>query len=424
MTVLWRDLTPHELVGEDRSRLVIGPFGSSLKTSDYRDSGVPLVFVRDIRGGDFSAPRHCVSPEKAAELRSHIVLPGDVLITKMGAPPGDTAIYTGTKPAVITADCIRLRPTEEFDPKYVAYALRAPDAARQIEKITNGVAQRKVSLGRFRSGVTVRVPPIREQRRIVAFLDDHLSRVDAADAYLDAAERRLGAWCHTLVDDAIWSGDPRTSTVGDLLREPMRNGRSDRAATGEEPGTRTLTLTSVTRNRFDNEFTKMTITSPEVAAGLWLEPGDIFVQRSNTPELVGTAARYDGPSEWAIYPDLLIRLRPDESRIDGRYLVAALRSRSIHRSLRKRAKGLAGSMPKIDQRAIAQTVVPLPDSERQAVAIERIAEIDRLGASTSAAIAQQRKRLAALRLSLLAAAFSGGLSGAVAGAEVLKDAAV
>lgn len=164
----WPQLTMHQVAGENRSNLVIGPFGSNLKTSDYQDSGVPLVFVRDIRTREFQIPRAFVTPEKARELAAHEVMPGDVLVTKMGDPPGDTAVYKGNERAIITADCIRLRPRAGIVPEYLALTLRLPTVREQIESITRGVAQRKVSLNRFRSGVSVPVPPLDLQRRVLA----------------------------------------------------------------------------------------------------------------------------------------------------------------------------------------------------------------------------------------------------------------
>ncbi|MBA3810219.1 MAG: hypothetical protein H0X27_00970 [Caulobacteraceae bacterium] len=93
--------------------IVIGPFGSNLKVSNYTASGVPLVFVRHIRSHDFAGIRpQFISAVKARELAAHEAEPGDILITKMGDPPGDAAIYpSGFPNAVITADCIRWRPT-------------------------------------------------------------------------------------------------------------------------------------------------------------------------------------------------------------------------------------------------------------------------------------------------------------------------
>src|ERR1017187_9099260 len=42
--------------------------------------------------------------------------------------------------------------------------------------------------------------------------------------------------------------------------------------------------------------------------------GDIYLQRGNTKELVGTAALFDSDASDFIYPDLMIRVRADESR--------------------------------------------------------------------------------------------------------------
>lgn len=166
-----RDVTPDELGGSSKAAVVIGPFGSSLKTSDFADSGVPLIFVRDIRAGDFSKPRAFVSEEKARDLRAHIAIPGDIVVTKMGDPPGDVAVYDGPVPAVITADCIRLRPAHGYDTRYLLHAFKTPQVRQQVLGITSGAAQKKVSLERFRHRVAVPVPSLPEQRRIAAILD-------------------------------------------------------------------------------------------------------------------------------------------------------------------------------------------------------------------------------------------------------------
>ena len=192
----------------------------------------------------------------------------------------------------------------------------------------------------------------------------------------------------------------------------MRNGRSDRATTGSEAGTRTLTLTAVTKNAFTHQNTKLTITPPERAVGLWLEPGDVFIQRSNTPELVGTAARYDGLREWAIFPDLLIRLRAEESKIDGRFLTAALRSKEGHSQLRSKAKGLAGTMPKIDQAAIATAVIPVPDLNEQQRLLQRLERAELTLTTLRSELDRALRRSIGLRRSLLSTAFSGRLTGA------------
>ncbi len=182
----WCYASPDQITAFHKNALTIGPFGSSLLKSDYADAGVPLVFVRDIRGESFGGPdTRFVSDEKAKELVSHTVSSGDLLITKMGAPPGDTAIYPEGRPrAIITADCIKLTPHHDVVlAEYLRFAIRAPQIAQQFAGITLGVAQQKVSLGRFRC-IALPLPPLAEQRRIVA-------KVDALMALVDALETRL-----------------------------------------------------------------------------------------------------------------------------------------------------------------------------------------------------------------------------------------
>lgn len=179
-----------ELTGGVPSSVVIGPFGSSLKTSDYTASGVPLVFVRNVRSKSFRSELRFVSRAKAFALAAHTALPGDLLITKMGDPPGDVAVFTGQEPAIVTADVIRLRPSTNFDARYLAYAFNSPAVRRQIESITRGVAQKKVSLARFRSEISVPVYEPDVQMVILSHLDDVAHAVARLEGVTERARGR------------------------------------------------------------------------------------------------------------------------------------------------------------------------------------------------------------------------------------------
>jgi type I restriction enzyme, S subunit len=195
-------------------------------------------------------------------------------------------------------------------------------------------------------------------------------------------------------------------TVDALLREPLRNGRSARQdPTGD---VRTLTLSAVTERDFSPRNTKLTGAKRDAVRDLWLKPGDIFVERSNTPELVGTAALYSGPSDFAIFPDLLIRVRVSEE-IPPLFVEAVLRSDRVRTYFQRAAQGIAGSMPKISQDTLLKLTVPLPPLAEQ---VRIVAEIDRHlslaegAASTTSASCLRAKRL---RQSILKWAFEGRL---------------
>ena len=165
----WVWASVEEIASDERYSLSIGPFGSNLKVPDYRDAGVPLVFVRNIRSGNYGGGHtKYVTPEKALELSAHSIAAGDVLVTKMGEPPGDADVYPSDQPpAVITADCIKIRCWPGLmEPQFMKAVINSHVGKRQIEPMTQGVAQKKVSLGRFIS-FAVPVPPADEQALIV-----------------------------------------------------------------------------------------------------------------------------------------------------------------------------------------------------------------------------------------------------------------
>lgn len=171
---------------------------------------------------------------------------------------------------------------------------------------------------------------------------------------------------------------------------------------------RVVTLTAVTRAAFIDEHTKLIEPRHRSVDDLWMEPGDIFIQRSNTPELVGSAAMFRGDRGWAIFPDLLIRARMNE-RAEPAYVELALRSTSVRRFLQRSAQGIAGSMPKISQPIVERAQIPLPDRDRQAQIVQRCEVVSAAMDRQRSEIDRANARCRSLRRSILAAAFSGAL---------------
>jgi type I restriction enzyme S subunit len=188
----WTWASPQELSSGERYSFAIGPFGSNLKVSDYASSGVPLVFVRNIRSNTFSGVNTVyISQTKCRELAAHQVESGDILITKMGDPPGDACLYPEGSPlAIITADCIKLRLTPSLaERRFLVHAINSRVVKSQILNITKGVAQLKVSLARF-GKIACPIPPFTEQQRIVAEVERRLSMIEKLEAAVNANLQR------------------------------------------------------------------------------------------------------------------------------------------------------------------------------------------------------------------------------------------
>lgn len=355
--------------------------------------GQPLIRIRDVAVG--RTKTHYEGPFDAA----HVVSNGDLLI----GMDGDFLAATWTGPnALLNQRVCRIDvDAARYDKRFLGLVLQGYLDAVNAE--TSSVTVKHLS-SRTVAAIPLPLPPLNEQHRIVAVLEDHLSRLDAAHTYVVASNKRLDRMLQAARDILVRGPEKQLS---DLLASPLRNGHS---APADPSGmVRTLTLTAVTAGAFVDNNTKLTSPDRRKVRDLWLQGGDILVQRSNTPELVGTSALYQGPSDWAIFPDLLIRVRVDETRLRPAYAAMVLASSAARRRFRSRAKGLAGSMPKIDQETIATTPVAVPTLAEQDEALREFDSVRASIARQRHAIAVLSPRGAALRRSVLFAAFDGRL---------------
>nr|WP_246216928.1 hypothetical protein [Paraburkholderia panacisoli] len=230
----WVWASVEQIASDERYSLSIGPFGSNLKVPDYREAGVPLVFVRNIRSGNYGgAHTKYVTPEKAEELGAHSVAAGDVLVTKMGEPPGDADVYPDDQPpGIITADCIKIRCWDGLmNPHFLKSVINSHIGQRQIEPMTQGVAQKKVSLGRF-TGLAVPVPPIDEQSLIMSLVDAADNEAAAQRLAIELALKQSAAQRKNILK-AAFSGQLVPQDTNDesasLLLERIRAERAERA---------------------------------------------------------------------------------------------------------------------------------------------------------------------------------------------------
>lgn len=219
----WCWASPQELVSEEKYALSIGPFGSNLKKSDYQDSGMPLIFVRDIRTEfDEAKVTKYVTHEKGAELLAHQISGGDLVITKMGDPPGDISRYPIESPdAIITADCIKLRIHKEAgEPDFYKWAIRSSTVQKHIKSIAKGVAQQKVSLARFAT-TPIPVAPIGEQIELLRILETVENSMKFMEAAATNSAQTLDSLTQSLLAKAfrgeLVPQDPNDEPASQLL---------------------------------------------------------------------------------------------------------------------------------------------------------------------------------------------------------------
>jgi type I restriction enzyme, S subunit len=156
-----------QLAIDKRGAFVNGPFGSDLLTTELVSEGVPVIYIRDIRNGIYKrVSTVCITEEKAAQLEVTDVQSRDILIAKVGDPPGKAAIYPEGEPkAIVTQDVIRIKPNPSLvTSEYIVSLLNSPQGYELLKPIIIKGTRERFGLTQFKQ-ILVPVPPLTLQER-------------------------------------------------------------------------------------------------------------------------------------------------------------------------------------------------------------------------------------------------------------------
>ncbi len=337
---------------------------------------------------------------------------GDVVYNKLFAWKGAFAIADATVDGCTVSDkfptyrCI----ATVLDPDYLACYFQSPSLWRQAEGRSRGAAAiSKLTLNPPEFwNLTIPLPPLDEQRAIADRVSDIAGEIGRAEALADTLRGAVEALVPSDVQRALqrW---PVDGTLGDVLRSKPRNGWSPRCD-GAAGGAAVLSLSAITHFSYRAGEHKRTSEPVRPDAHYWLHAGDLLVSRSNTPELVGHAAIYDGDPSPCIYPDLMMRVDPDPSKVLPEFVHMVMRAPATRAFIRLHAKGSSPTMKKISQKVVMN--IPFPTSvplHEQAELVRRMHAVQALTDRGANLRAGQQAELQTLRMSVLNAAFRGNL---------------
>ena len=207
-----------------------GPFGSNLKTSHYTSDGPRVIRLQNIGDGQFLDARAHISWEHYRTLAKHKVEAGDLVIAALGKElPRSCLVPSTVGPAIVKADCIRVRPDKNAAlAAYLNIALNEDQARKRTANIVHGIGRPRLNLREIK-GLCLPLPPPAEQHRIVAEVERRLSVVQQAEATVEASLKRAGRLRQSILKQAF-SGklvpqDPNDEPASALL-ERIRAGRA------------------------------------------------------------------------------------------------------------------------------------------------------------------------------------------------------
>jgi type I restriction enzyme, S subunit len=183
-----------------------GPFGSSLTSAHYVDEGARVIRLGNIGINEFKdADRAYISLTYARELSAHQVIAGDVVIAGLGderMPLGRAVVIPEIGPAIVKADCFRVRPRKGLAPEFLAWELSAPQTRNQMALLARGATRARLNTSVV-GEVTIPLPPIDRQRQIIEQSRLQLAKIDALIDKSTAMIETLREYRSALITDAV-----------------------------------------------------------------------------------------------------------------------------------------------------------------------------------------------------------------------------
>ena len=297
--------------------------------------------------------------------------------------------------------------------KFLLHYFKTETGRQQLVNICPGSAGRNrvLSIKRIPE-VHIPLPPLAEQRRVVARIEELSAQIHEARALrqqaAEEAEALIPRVIALLLDDAGW----KISPLGEILLEKPRNelGPQQVVESGGRAMLRINAVSSSPTRYVDMSAAKQVQLDDKTSEQFIVQHDDIFIVRYNGDiNRVAKPAIYKGPNESrAVYPDKLIRLRPNPTKMIPDFLVFALSSRTVRAQIEELGKTTAGNIGISggDAQLFQVPVPPLP-IQRQIVA-----ELDALQAEVDALKRMQTEtaeELDALLPAILDRAFKGRL---------------
>ena len=143
-----------------------------------------------------------ITRAKFEVLRGGKIRPGDLLYCLRGATFGKTAFVEPFKEGAIASSLMIVRPEPILDRKFTYIYLTSPYGRSQLLRFDNGTAQPNLSSGSVKKYL-IAVPPLAEQHRIVAKVDELMALCNQLEASLTSADDTRSKLLDALLAEAL-----------------------------------------------------------------------------------------------------------------------------------------------------------------------------------------------------------------------------
>jgi type I restriction enzyme S subunit len=370
-----------------------------IEPTEHPKTSFNYIGLESIEGhtGNLLPYRHALG-EKIKSTKN-VFHPGEILYGKLR--PYLNKVHLASTDGICSTDIYVLRPRLQWlNPSFAANYLRSPSVLSFVSSAMAGANLPRIGPDALLS-ILIPVPPLAEQGRIAMLLDE----ADQLRKLRTDADHRTAGLIPALFDEMF--GDPEQNPFGwpvvsaGELMESCEYGTSQKS-NDQERGIPVLRMGNVTKSGdLDlDDLKTIELNDPELTRQK-LRNGDVLFNRTNSRDLVGKTACWDGRFE-AVAASYFIRVRFSAEAEHPQHFTTFMNLPSMKRRLAEMARGAVGQA-NINAKELRSIKLPVPPFKLQEEFAGRVAEIRELEVQQSFA----RQQLDDLFKSMLHRAFAG-----------------
>jgi type I restriction enzyme S subunit len=410
---------------------------SKANSAFWTNGTIPWVSPKDMKQPRLSTAQDLITKSAVESSATNLVAAGSVLlVTRSGILAHSLPVAVNLAPVALNQDIKAVTPHSITDAEFLRliFLCFEHDILNTCRK--GGTTVHSIEFPALLD-FPIPLPPLAEQKRIVAKIEELFSELEAGEESLRVARRQLGVYRQSLLKQAFegkLTAQWRTQTtaklespavtvapdqadvlpnglrwvkLGSAIEDPAYG--TSKKCSYEGGGLGVLRIPNVVNGAIDASDLKFAEFTDEERASYELKKGDLLIIRSNgSVSIVGRCARVEAKHTKFLYAGYLIRLRPRGELIDSGFLLAQLSSPRLRSQIEFSAKSTSG-VNNINSKEIQRLVIALPSLPEQQEIVRLLDEQFEVIERNEREIDGALRRSEALRQSILHRAFTGRL---------------
>ncbi len=398
----WQSTTLGEICAFENGDRGANYPGRSVQTA----TGIPFVNAGHLTDDGIDLANMNYIPRKRFELLGNgKIRQGDILFCLRGSL-GKFASVGNLSEGAIASSIVIIRPKDDLvEDRFLLMYLRSNLCAAMIDRYKNGAAQPNLS-ARSLTKFEIPLPPLPEQRRIVAILDEAFAGIATAKAHAEKNLQNARALFESHLNAVFTQRGEGwvEKRLGDIAKAQYGLSQSMNEA---GRGYKIFRMGEVQDGRLiDTGRMKFVDINETEFAKYKLARGDVLFNRTNSFELVGKTGVFDLQGDYC-FASYLVRVLLDRRTMLSEFLNYQMNSAQFQASVKQKASKSI-NQANINATILLNETVYFPDSlDEQSAVARKLDVLAELSQRLESIYERKRAALDEVKKSLLHQAFSG-----------------